>query len=130
MAMKLRIQKNSIRLRVSKSDLARFVEKGILEETLCFGREESAKLTYALQRSSGGAEVDVMSSKGRLAVLLPASIALAWAETEQVGISAEVNLGAQGTLSILVEKDFACLDGSDADNADTFPNPLADMQSC
>jgi len=128
--MKLRIQKNTVRLRVSKSDLARFVETGILEETLHFGRDENAKFTYALQRSGGASDVDVMSSEGRLVVLLPASIAFTWADTDQVGISAEMSLGGQGTLSILVEKDFACLDRSDEDNADTFPNPLADTQSC
>jgi hypothetical protein len=28
-----------------------------------------------------------------------------------------------GWLKIAVEKDWACLDDSDEDNADTFPNP-------
>lgn len=27
-------------------------------------------------------------------------------------------------LELILEKDFACLDRSDADNHDTFPNPL------
>ena len=27
------------------------------------------------------------------------------------------------SLAIAVEKDFACIDRSDADNTDTFPNP-------
>jgi hypothetical protein len=128
--MKLRIQGNSIRLRVSRSELARFVDTGILEETVRFGRDQNAKLTYSLVRSSGSTDVDVMSCEGRVAVLLPADTALTWAETDQVGISADVDLGAPGNLSILVEKDFACLDRSDADNADTFPNPLADTHIC
>jgi len=128
--MKLRIQGNSSRLRVSRLELASFSDTGVLEETVRFGRGEKAKLTYLLMRSTDGADVDVMSSDGRVAVLLSAGTALTWAETEQVGISADVDLGAQGTLSILVEKDFACLDRSDADNADTFPNPLADSHVC
>ena len=28
-----------------------------------------------------------------------------------------------GTLALLIEKDFACLDRSEEDNEDTFPNP-------
>jgi hypothetical protein len=30
-----------------------------------------------------------------------------------------------GKLSILVEKEFACLDRGEAENADAFPNPHA-----
>jgi hypothetical protein len=41
----------------------------------------------------------------------------------QVGIYATVDRGENGTLNLVVEKDFACLDLSDADNLDTFPNP-------
>jgi len=28
-----------------------------------------------------------------------------------------------GSLALLIEKDFACLDRSEEDNEDTFPNP-------
>ena len=42
---------------------------------------------------------------------------------EEVGVYADVALGDDQRLSVVVEKDFACLDRSDADNEDTFPNP-------
>jgi hypothetical protein len=32
------------------------------------------------------------------------------------------------SLQILIEKDFACIDGTDQENADTFPNPLAGLK--
>jgi hypothetical protein len=41
----------------------------------------------------------------------------------QIGIYSAVNLGGREMLDVIVEKDFACLDLSDADNHDTFPNP-------
>jgi hypothetical protein len=56
---------------------------------------------------------------------VPAAAAEAWSSTNQVGISGEIDLGILGTLSVLVEKDFACLDRPDKENKDTFPNPLA-----
>jgi len=121
--VKLRIQGNSLRLRVSRTDLARLLETGVLEETLYFGREEGAELTYVLTRDSSRRAVDVESSPQRVAVILPGEAVRAWSSTDQVGISAEVDLGVRGTLSVLVEKDFACLDGSS--DADTFTNPLA-----
>ena len=56
---------------------------------------------------------------------MPAEVARTWADSEQVSIDCDVDLGARGKLSILVEKDFACIDRSAEENADTFPNPLA-----
>jgi hypothetical protein len=35
-----------------------------------------------------------------------------------------MNMEGNRSLDLIVEKDFACLDLSDADNEDTFPNPL------
>jgi hypothetical protein len=45
-----------------------------------------------------------------------------------VGIAEEIGLGNLGSLGLLIEKDFACLDRSDKDNEDTFPNPNAGKQ--
>jgi hypothetical protein len=47
-----------------------------------------------------------------------------WACSEEVGVYAEMTLGDDRVLSVTIEKDFACLDRSDADNEDTFPNPI------
>jgi len=121
--MKLRIQANSLRLRVSPSELARFVETGMLEETIYLGTGIGSELTYSLIRDGHRKRLDVRASPGYLHVLVPAALARTWSETEQVGIEAEISLGVRGNLSLLVEKDFACIDRSDAENADTFPNP-------
>jgi len=43
--------------------------------------------------------------------------------TDQVGIAEDIALADLGSLALLIEKDFACLDQSEADNEDTFPNP-------
>jgi hypothetical protein len=123
--VKLRIQGDSLRLRISRSELARFVETGHVEETIHFGRESGAELTYALSRDELRKSVEVEYSPDRVTVLLPGAEAYAWSATEQIGIAGEVDLGPHGTLSVLVEKDFACLDRGAAENADTFPNPLA-----
>jgi hypothetical protein len=60
----------------------------------------------------------VVYRSGEVVIALPKSTASEWAESDQVGIYAAV----EGTLNLIVEKDFACLDLSDADNADTLPN--------
>jgi hypothetical protein len=123
--VKLRLQGNSLRLRVSPSELDRFVESGRLEETIYFGTGMGSLLTYVLAQGSSGQSIEVESVPGHVTVLLPSEAARTWSTTGEVGIAGEVDLGIRGTLSVLVEKDFACLDGSIDENLDTFPNPLA-----
>jgi hypothetical protein len=128
--VKLRIQRNSLRLRVSRSELVRFAETGLLQETVYFGSEQGSELTYALAQEGSGPGLEVEAVAGQVKVLVPTHLARTWAESEQVGIDGAVDLGARGILSILIEKDFACIDRSDQENADTFPNPAAMAHGC
>ena len=128
--VKLRIQGNSLRLRISKSELAKFVETGHLQETVYFGPEPGSELTYSLARDGNRLGLDVEASAGQVKVVVPAEVARTWADSEQIGINGDVDLGARGKLSILVEKDFACIDRSAEENADTFPNPLVVAHTC
>ncbi len=123
--MKLRIQRNSLRLRLSRTELSRLEREGLLEETIYFGPSSESQLTYALAWDRSVTRLEVQYSPQRVTVWLPRETAARWFHTSKVGIDGEVDLGARGTLSVLVEKDFACLDRSPEENADTFPNPLA-----
>jgi hypothetical protein len=113
--MKLRIQGNSIRLRLLRSEVTRFIEEGRIAETIHFGPGDQAFFTYALEHAVGAVAVEV--------VIVPGSEARSWAQTDQVGIYATVTIGRHGDLIVAIEKDFACLDLSDAENQDTFTNP-------
>jgi hypothetical protein len=123
--MKLRIQGNSLRLRVSRSEVARLLSGECLEETVHFTPEASAKFTYALQQELSVSRPTVQYTENKVAILLPTDQANAWGVTDQVGIAEDIGLGNLGSLTLLIEKDFACLDRSDVDNEDTFPNPNA-----
>jgi hypothetical protein len=123
--MKLRIKGNSLRLRVSRSELARLLSGDCVEETIHFAPEASARLTYALQQEPLAKSPTVQYTDGRVSVLIPAHQAYVWGVTDQVGIAEEISLGTFGSLALLIEKDFACLDRSDDDNHDTFANPHA-----
>jgi hypothetical protein len=67
----------------------------------------------------------VRYSEGEITVLLPAGLADTWCSTDLVGIAERVSLGAFGSLELVIEKDFACLDRSEQENEDTFENPHA-----
>jgi hypothetical protein len=123
--MKLRINGNSLRLRVSPSEVARLLKHDCLEETIHFGPQVNAKLTYALRQEPRVNTLTVQYTENRVAVLIPANQASAWGFTDQIGIVENISLGQLGTLVVLIEKDFACLDRSEEENHDTFANPNA-----
>jgi hypothetical protein len=123
--MKLRIKGNSLRLRVSRSEVAKVLKGERVAETIQFASDAAARLTYALEREPSVTMLTVRYTAAEITVFIPADQALTWCLTDQVGIVENISLGSQGSLDLIVEKDFACLDLSDEDNQDTFPNPNA-----
>jgi hypothetical protein len=121
--MKLRIKGNSLRLRLTRSELAKLLDVGHIEETIHFSPEEQSRLTYSLRVEPDLTSATLRYQRPEVVAVLPTKEATTWARDNQVGIYATVDLGPRGTLDLIVEKDFACVDGSDADNLDTFPNP-------
>ena len=121
--MKLRIKGNSIRLRLLRSEVACLIDSGLVEETVYLGPGDQSAFTYALAVDSGLAETQLLYKPPKLVILLPKEAAATWAGTDQAGVYAVVEIEGHGTLDLIVEKDLACLDLSDADNKDTFPNP-------
>jgi hypothetical protein len=126
--MKLRIKGNTMRFRVSRSEVARLLAAEALVETIHFAPEAGARFTYVLQREPSAKTPTVQYRENKVTVLLPADQADVWGRTDQVGIAEDISLGELGALALLIEKDFSCLDRSDEDNQDTFVNPSAGTQ--
>lgn len=125
--MKLRIKGNSLRLRVTRSETARLIETGRIEEIIRFGAEDDAKLTYALEHSAATTHLSVCYRPLEVTVMLSTGDARRWTETDQVGFYRDIDLRGE-VLAVMVEKDFACLDRSDAENEDAFENPNVAVQ--
>lgn len=123
--MKLRINGNSLRLRLLRSEVVRLLAGDRLEETIHFTPEAAARFSYTLQLEPEVSMPTIQYSGNRVAVLIPDDVAIAWGTSDQVGIAEDINLGEFGALALLIEKDFACLDHSQEDNQDTFANPNA-----
>jgi hypothetical protein len=122
--MKLRIKGNSLRLRVSRSELVRVLAGERVAETIRFAPAPEAKLTYALERGTHAGGANVRYCAQEVTVSLSVEQAQRWSQESEVGVYTLVNIAPEGLLELSVEKDFACLDRSDEDNSDTFANPL------
>jgi len=120
--MKLRIKGDSLRLRVSPSEVVQLLETGRIEEIVHFGLGDETQLTYAFELSDLATAMTARYQAHEITVLVSGQDARRWADGSEVGIYGEVGVG-RARLEIVVEKDFACLDKSEVDNRDTFPNP-------
>jgi hypothetical protein len=121
--MKLRVRNNSIRLRLTQTEVAAFAETGAVEETIEFGLTADKSLIYRIEQAVVE-NVRADFADGKITISVPVSLAENWAETNQIGIKTEQDLGAGKALKILIEKDFACLELREGeDENDAFPHP-------
>jgi len=121
--MKLRIHDNSIRLRLTRSEVARFAAAGAIEGAIEFGPLPNQRLTYGLESSPQAAGLEVRLDERRVTIVLPEPTAKAWTEGDEVGVKGTQSLGEDKQLDILVEKEFRRMHGANA-NPDLYPNPL------
>ncbi|QKG53202.1 DUF7009 family protein [Hymenobacter sp. BRD67] len=109
--MKLRLEENSLRLRLSDAEVQEFAQAGRVAYTIVFGAGPGQALVYALEALPASAEakaVGVRYEAGNLVVEVPAAEALAWTSTEKNGFSAQVRVAENRELRIMVEKDLDC----------------------
>lgn len=119
--MKLRIQGDSLRLRLTQTDVRTLTDAGAVADEMQVA--PGASLRYALRAADAEALAATFDGSA-LTVLIPRAWAGSWMESDTVGFEGLMPAGDGRTLAILIEKDFACLD-EDRDEADAFPNPHA-----
>lgn len=127
--MKLRIRGNSVRLRLTKSEVERLGETGSVGEIVEFGSAFPV-FRYELNKSSKDASIKAGFEDNCLYISVPFGDIENWIRSEDIGLEVMYPIGDNKFLRILVEKDFACLTPRDGeDESDTFANPLA-QASC
>jgi hypothetical protein len=117
--MKIRIKGNSIRFRLTKSDVDRFSQNGAIDEITRFGND---LLIYSLKQYSNS-NLSAIFRDNKITLFIPDILAREWISTDRVGLA----YNEEG-LELLVEKDFKCLDNVDEDQSDNYPNPQAGIK--
>ena len=113
--MKLRLQGNSLRLRLTRSEVVRLDGYGTVEEAASFG--SGGRLTYRIQSRTGTEPLHADFSGGAITVLVPTETVRVWASGDEVGLYAQ-----DGALRIAIEKDFRCLTRA-GEEPDAYPHP-------
>ena len=115
--MKLRIKGNSLRLRLTRGEVAELKEGGQVFETVTFG--SGSNFIYKIDSVDEKDRISADFHANELVVSVPASLVQEWAVSDQISLEAN-----ELQPTILIEKDFACLEPrQDEDETDMFPNP-------
>lgn len=119
--MKIRIKGNFVRYRLTQTEVKTLAETGHLAEETCFGAGQ--KFGYELAAKEGISGLQANFDNGKITMFVPADAAQNWFAEERVGFENEVEVASGVSLKLLLEKDFVCLDDTEEDQSDNYPNP-------
>jgi hypothetical protein len=120
--MKLRINQQSIRLRLSQNDIANLRLNSTLSVALFWGIQEDDLLVYKLSIiEEGVSQVKISAEEINIMILKPELEH--WLKNDDV-VSFECSFPTLSSpLKVLIERDFKCLTPRNEDEGDLFENP-------
>jgi hypothetical protein len=98
--MKLRIKGNSLRIRLTKTEVSTLAETGYLQEQASFG---SAKLTYALQAKEDAGTLSATLINNTITMYVPVTFTKEWATNEVVGLKGDMPVDNNNRLFLLTK---------------------------
>ena len=117
--MKIRIRGNSVRFRLTKSEVAQLCqEKFIAEET----NFSNLNFSYAV-KVSDSKNLEVNFSNNQILLQIPEKLLQGWDTNSKVGFSHSVPSSNNKIIDLLLEKDFTCLEDRGEDESNNYPNP-------
>ena len=120
--MKLRVLDNSIRLRLTRSEVDAIGGDGVVRGRVRFAGSNT--FDYVLESSPATVKPEAHVSNNVLTVRVPQKDISRWTRSEEISIRSEQLLDDGNHLKILVEKDFHCLSPREGeDESDMFPHP-------
>ena len=119
--MKIRIKGNSIRYRLTQTEIKNFSKNGVLEERTEFLNDLA--FSYRLEKKTGISELTASLTENTITLFVPVGIANEWTTTDIVGYDHKMKINDGKELFLLIEKDFVCLDHTFEDQSDNYPNP-------
>ena len=118
--MKIRIKGNTLRLRLSQSEVRQLELNGSVSDSIHF---PGNRLGYTLSKSDRS-EIEAGFEGNQIVVKAPLAIVKNWTETETVGFQTTLDLENEESLFILVEKDFKCSADRNEDESDLYDPPV------
>jgi hypothetical protein len=113
--MKIRIKGNSVRFRLTQSEVKQLCERGSVKEQTKLGDKTFG---YEVIMDAERNQLSAEFKNETVTLFLPKTLGKDWYENNEVGFEHQ-----QNELYLLLEKDFTCLDNTMEDQSDNYPNP-------
>jgi hypothetical protein len=113
--MKLRLRDNSIRFRITKSELAHLVKEGFVEAHTDLGPSLADRLTYRIL--AAGDRPRARMDHHTITLEVPKAILKPWAESEAISLALD-HQWTTGKTCVLVEKDLPCTNPREGEDED------------
>ena len=117
--MKIRIRENTLRIRITQSELKQIAVGELVFSTIKF--PGGTKLSYGLYPSVKES-TSIRYQQNNIEIELGQLDQATLRDEQSVGIQS-VHQAGEHTLELLIEKDFSCLHLRAKEDYDTFPNP-------
>ncbi|KUG13984.1 hypothetical protein BEI02_16740 [Elizabethkingia sp. HvH-WGS333] len=112
--MKIRIKDNSVRFRLTQSEVHELGENGIVSN---FTQFIDRPFIYMVKRTDD-TELSAEFIENRIVMKIPEMMVEELVSTDRVGFD-----GESGIVKLLIEKDFVCIDNTVEGQSDNYPNP-------
>lgn len=111
-------------MRLLRGEVEQLGAAETLSEEIHFGPSSADVLKYTVSISDDVDSISARFSHNEITILIPKLIVQNWTRGDAVSLTADQEISENVALTILIEKDFVCLERpDDPDNADAFPHP-------
>ena len=117
--MKIRIKGDSIRFRLTRTEVEALCKNGYFEEVTHL---KGAFFSYAV-RTAESAGMTARFKDNGITLYIDNGLVDGWESNDRVGFEHVEETSGTSQLHLLLEKDFVCLDRRLEDQSDNYPNP-------
>jgi hypothetical protein len=118
--MKIRIKDNSIRYRLTKSEVKQLCTAHLLTGSTQFA---TGVFHYQIMVKENIDLLDASFANNTITLFFPLQEAQVWYDSDRITYENTVTTSEGNSLKLLLEKDFVCLDHSTEDQSDNYQNP-------
>jgi len=119
-AMKIRIKGDSIRFRLTQTEVQTLSEDGKIDDSTNFG---DVQFSYGVTLNNTIDNLQVSFNNNSIVIEIPEAIGKSWYSNDIITFEHTVKTTKGNNLYLLIEKDFTCLDNTIEDQSDNYPNP-------
>ena len=119
-AMKIRIKGDSIRFRLTQTEVKALSENGKIYDSTNFGNQE---FNYGVVLKKDIDNLNVSFKNNSITLEMPYINGKSWYANDIITFDNVLKTSKENELYLLLEKDFTCLDNTIEDQSDNYPNP-------